>query len=204
MSESSEEFTAFKAASLRVRRNQRDARQGARGADRRHRSGDGQPGRRHAARGGQQADRGGAQRAQSPLFAVARHSAAAGGDHPPVPGQLRRGARSRYGSHRHHRRQGRAGAPAVRHRGSGRRGGLAESRVSHPSVRRDHGRRPRLHAADARCRHVSQPAGGLYTAPRTRKAQAAADLLPAQPHHHLRGPGFLPRDRAPGARSTAP
>ena len=28
-----------------------------------------------------------------------------------------------------------------------------------------------------------------------REAQAAADLVPAQPHHHLRGPGFLPRDR---------
>ena len=38
---------------------------------------------------------------------------------------------------------------------------------------------------------------------RLAKTEAAADFLPAQPHHHVRGPGFLPRDRASGARSTA-
>jgi alanine-synthesizing transaminase len=44
-------------------------------------------------------------------------------------------------SHRHHRRQGCAGAPAVRHRRSGRCGGLAEPGVPDSSIRRDHGRR---------------------------------------------------------------
>ena len=33
----------------------------------------------------------------------------------------------------------------------------------------------------------------------TVQAQAAADLLPAQPHHHLRGFGLPARDRPPGA-----
>ena len=36
------------------------------------------------------------------------------------------------------------------------------------------------------------------------EAQDAADLLSAQPHHHLRGPGFPPRDRAPGAPARHP
>ncbi len=39
---------------------------------------------------------------------------------------------------------------------------------------------------------------------RLAQAQDAADLLPAQPHHHLRGPGFLPRDRPPGAPARHP
>ena len=138
-------------------------------------------------------------RAQPSLLAVARHSQTARGDHPPLPGQLRRDARSREGSHRHHRRQGRAGAPAVRHRRAGRRGGFAQPRLSDPSVRRDHGRRPCLHASHAGCRHVSQPAGRpLPHGPRA-KPEDAADLLPAQPDHDLRGSGFLPRDRPPGA-----
>ena len=65
--------------------------------------------------GREQADRGGAQSAQSPLFACRRG----------IPQlreeivkrykrELRRRSRSRNGSDRHHRRQGRAGASAVR------------------------------------------------------------------------------------------
>ena len=53
---------------------------------------------------------------------------AARGDRQALPDQLRRRARPRHGSDRHHRRQGRAGAPAVRHRRTRRRGRFAESR----------------------------------------------------------------------------
>jgi aspartate/methionine/tyrosine aminotransferase len=38
----------------------------------------------------------------------------------------------------------------------------------------------------------------------TREAQDAADFVPAQSHHHLRGPRFLPRNRARWRASTAP
>ena len=106
--------------------------------------------------GGEQAGRSRAQSAQPSLFACraafrgcARKSSSA------IKRPLRRGAGSGDGSHRHHRRQGRAGASAVRRDRAGRRGGLAEPRVPDPSVRRHHGRRARLHASHARPGDVS-------------------------------------------------
>ncbi len=49
------------------------------------------------------------------------------GDRQALPSQLRRRTRSGQGSHRHHRRQGRPGAPAVRRHRPGRYGGIAQS-----------------------------------------------------------------------------
>ena len=138
--------------------------------------------------------------AQSSILAVSRHSQTARRDCPALPGQLRRDTRSGKGSDRHHRRQGRAGASAVRHRRTGRRGGLAEPRLSDSSIRRADGRGPRLHAAHARCRHVSRRAGGTLSQVDA-QAEDAADFLPAQSDYDLRRSGFPQRDRPPGAAS---
>ena len=67
-------------------------------------------------------------------------------------------------------------------------------------VRRPDGGRPRLHAADAGRRHVPEPAGGPVPHV-VAQAEDDPDLVPAQPDHHVRGPGFLRGDRAPGARA---
>ena len=154
--------------------------------------------------GGQQADRGGAQSAQSSLFRLARHSAdCARRSSSATRTKYGVDARSREGSHRHHRRQGRAGASAVRRHRPGRRGGFAEPRLSDPSVRRHHGRRPRLHAAHARSGDVSERPGGSVPHVHA-QAEDDPDFVPAQSDHAVRGPRFLPGDRAPGARITAP
>ena len=75
-----------------------------------------------------------------------------------------------------------------------------EPRLSDSSVRRAHGRGPRLHAAHARCRHVSQRAGRPLSQVHG-QAEDAADLLPAQSHHDLRRSGF-PRAKSYAWRAT--
>ena len=57
-----------------------------------------------------------------------------------------------------HRRQRRFSASVVRHHRARRCGRLGESRLSDSSIRRDHGRRRCVHAADARRRHVPRGA----------------------------------------------
>ena len=111
--------------------------------------------------------------------------------------QIRRRAGSGNRSDRHHRRQGRAGPSALRRDRPGRRRGLSEPRLSHPSIRRHHGRRPRVHAPHADARRVSQPTG---TSVQHVLAQAEddPDFVSAQPHHALRGSAVLPRHRGAG------
>ena len=92
--------------------------------------------------------------------------------------------------HRHDRREGRAGAPAIRHRRTGRRSSFAESGVPDSSVRRFDGGRPRVHAADARCGDVSGAAGRAIP-DLLAQAEDDPDLLPAQSDDDVRGPGFL-------------
>ena len=87
--------------------------------------------------------------AQSPLFAVQRHSTITRRDRPPVQDEVWSGPRSGDGSDRHHRREGRAGAPAFRGHRSRRCRSFPESGLSDPSVRRRHGGGACLHAADA-------------------------------------------------------
>ena len=72
-----------------------------------------------------------------------------------------------------------------------RRRGFAESRLSDSSIRRHHGGRPCLHAADAGCRDVSERARRPVSTQSPRKPQDDPDLVPAQPDDDVRGSGFL-------------
>ena len=95
--------------------------------------------------------------------------------------------------------KGRAGAPAVRGDRARRRGGIAESRLSDPSVRRRHGGRACLHAAHAESRDISRTdLKDLYKRS-TPEAEADPDLVPAQSDHAMRGSGFHEGDRGTGA-----
>jgi len=63
--------------------------------------------------------------------------------------QLRSHTRSGQRSDRHHRRQGRPSTPLIRRHRTGRRRSFSQSFVPYSSIRRNHGRGPNLHAADA-------------------------------------------------------
>ena len=133
------------------------------------RSGDGQSGWRHARSRGQQADRSRAQSAQPSLFAC---RAASRG----CATRSSSATRANYGveldpetrSHRHHRRQGRAGAPAVRRDRPGRRGGFPEPRLPDSPVRRASWPKGTPACFPCPTRHVPERLEDLYrTSPRS-------------------------------------
>ena len=130
---------------------------------------------------GREAGRGGREAAQPPLLGESRHPEAAQRDLRPVPGPLRRRARSRDAGGRHDRRQGRARASDVGARAAGRRGGRARAGVSDPSLRARPGGRERDPGRARREQRGSlRPAGRCVRA--LASAPARADrVVPPQP-----------------------
>ena len=130
---------------------------------------------------------------------VARHPAPARGDRQALQAQARRRSRSRHGSDRHHGRERRAGASAVCDDRARRCGGLAEPRLSDSPVRRDHVAKGTRTCCPCRTRttfleRLRRVVPGIAQA-----AEDAADFVPAQPHHHVRGSGVSDGNRGTGA-----
>ena len=172
----------------------------ASGGERRDRPRLRQPRPRLAGGRGREAGRGGREPAQPPLLDESRHSEAAQGDLRPLPGSLRRRARSRDPGGRDDRCEGGAGAPDVGARRAGRQRGRARAGVSDPPLRA-HSRRRERDPGRAR----RQQRRALRPARRRVRAVAAAPtrpdrLVPAQPDDARRRPRVHGAARGAGAR----
>ena len=189
-------------APVRLRDRQRSQDQGARPGRGHHRPGHGQPGHGDAQAHRRQARRGRQESQEPSLLRLARYHPPARGHGQVVPRPLRGGARPRFGGHRHHRRQGGHGAPGAGGAPAGRRRAGAEPDLSDPRLFGGHRRRrPALGAADAGRRLLRAPSrnGAAGVA----EGQAADPVVPAQPHHDVRGSRLLRQGRRLRARAPA-
>jgi hypothetical protein len=142
-------------APLRLQHHRRAAHGRAPPWRRHHRHEHGQPRRGHAGAHRRQADRGGAAPRHPRLQRQQGHPAPAPRHQPLVPRPLPGGHRPRPRGHRHHRLQGRPGAPDAGHAGPRRHRAGARPELPHPHLRR----------GDRRRRHPQRAAGtrrGLF------------------------------------------